>query len=360
MKYLFSKVFKVVFFRSALLIVIATPAGVIIQDAVAAEDATTKNVLSKPVGTTELIGELATLLDRYEETVAENKVAFSILRKRLKSYRVKRNDAESQLLKYSRDLEELKLKHKKSKKVTRLGYEIKHLQLEKILKTIRVLDDEAKDISSSIEVMSRQIMYLSNKISNLDYRNKVAHIGEEKKPEKKPEKMLEPKKKESQSVYLGKSGSISYARAKPTSAIGISSDSTPSESNTIVNTEPFSKITDEKIHHAPTSKKTPMQQQARRAMNRLFEKTKGADKAESHVSLELVLSESPISTVDLEYLGNEQFYTEVQINKGKHTLRINRKKFNIAVPQTEGGDVFVIIYDNKKVQIAAFNKKLLH
>lgn len=107
---------------------------------------------------------------------------------------------------------------------------------------------------------------------------------------------------------------------------------------------------------------TPLQRYARREMQILNQRIKDADKNEDRHFLELIMEVDREDVVELEYLGNNQFYSEIPLSKGKHKITINLRRFIATVPDEADGDTFVVIYDatdKENGRFVIFNKNLL-
>ncbi|WP_188150601.1 hypothetical protein [Teredinibacter waterburyi] len=107
---------------------------------------------------------------------------------------------------------------------------------------------------------------------------------------------------------------------------------------------------------------TPRERYARRQMKRLNDLTKDADKGEHRRYDELLMRVDRDDEIELEYLGNEQFYGEVKMTKGRHKLTINLSRYVVNIPKAADGDTFVVIYDTTDLsepKFIFFNKNLL-
>lgn len=107
---------------------------------------------------------------------------------------------------------------------------------------------------------------------------------------------------------------------------------------------------------------TPLQRYARNEMSKLNNRIKNSNKSEERHFLELLMEVDRDQVFELEYLGNNQFYTELKLDKGKHKLTINLRRFIATVPDEADGDTFVVIYDASNRddgRFIIFNKNLL-
>ena len=107
---------------------------------------------------------------------------------------------------------------------------------------------------------------------------------------------------------------------------------------------------------------TPRERYARRQMKRLNDMTRDADKGEHRRYDELLMRIDRDDDIELEYLGNEQFYAEVEMTKGRHKLTINLSRYVVNIPKAADGDTFVVIYDTTDLtepKFMFFNKNLL-
>lgn len=107
---------------------------------------------------------------------------------------------------------------------------------------------------------------------------------------------------------------------------------------------------------------TPRQLHAQKMMAELNERVKGADKEGWRRYETLTLKVNREEPIEFEYLGNHQYYAEVQLEDGKQKIKIRSRTFVINVPKDESGDTFVVIYDTRdkyKADFSIFNKSLL-
>ncbi|UTA49452.1 hypothetical protein L1F30_07925 [Simiduia sp. 21SJ11W-1] len=107
---------------------------------------------------------------------------------------------------------------------------------------------------------------------------------------------------------------------------------------------------------------TPRQLHAQKMMDELNARVKGADKEGWRRYESLTLRVDRGDLLEFEYLGNHQYYAEVELEKGKRRIKIRSRTFAVEVPDDEHGHTFVVIYDTRdkyKAEFSIFNKSLL-
>ncbi len=107
---------------------------------------------------------------------------------------------------------------------------------------------------------------------------------------------------------------------------------------------------------------TPLQLYARREIIGLNQRIHNSDKSTPQHFLKLLMEIDDERVLELEYLGNNQFYSELPLSKGKHKIIINLRRFVATVPDEADGDTFIVIFDASNPddgRFVIFNKYLL-
>lgn len=76
----------------------------------------------------------------------------------------------------------------------------------------------------------------------------------------------------------------------------------------------------------------------------------------------LYLRGSKVDTTQFDFLGRNQYRAEVAVAEGKQLFEIGRHKFRRTVPASDDGEVYVFIFDAKRLsrpRLAIFKKSLL-
>lgn len=107
---------------------------------------------------------------------------------------------------------------------------------------------------------------------------------------------------------------------------------------------------------------SPQQRYAHVEMKKLNDLIKAANKKKRPRYDELMLDIDRNEEMELEFLGEEQYYGEFPLAAGAHKLTINLKQYKIHIPDEQDGATFVLIYDarnHRSPNLVFFNKALL-
>lgn len=310
----------------------------------------------------ETSADVRTKIESHKSSITKKNEALDTISNRLEAYQAKKNDATSQLVKAKADVLEAQRELDKAKQLTgdtaerkqdlaqrryelaERGVQSREKRLERLMGKYNELSAEEDKVTAEIDWLSSQIDPLTKKASLLAEQEKAAAAlavaaKAAPKPTPKPTPIPTP---------------------KPTpSPEPVETVETPA-SDVAVETPAMAKAAPEP--EASPEDLTPRQRYARKEMRKLNEMTKGADKTEQRHYTEVLMEIDRKDAVELEYLGNNQFYGEVDLSKGKHTLTVNLRKFIVKIPDSADGDTFVVIYDTsdqEKARIVFFNKNLL-
>ncbi len=322
--------------------------------------------------------ELSQKTTTYQQSIASKKEALVTVENRLLAYDVKREDAKNQLVEAKEDLLVAQSELETAKQISsddgprKLEMSQRRLELaergvQNREKRLDRLNRKHSELIAEKGKLEADIAWIDKQIVSLNKTAEAQRAEEEKfaamqaaaTPEPvitTPEPVISTPAPRPPAVTPTSGEGIESAEALDKGTIAETVDSKPAEDK--VETDQADKAT-------PVEKAnlTPHQRYARNEIKKLNERTRNADKSEHRRYSELLLDIDYKHAVELEYLGNEQFFAEVELSKGKHTLIIDMRKFIVKVPDGADGDTFVVIYDTtdmKKPRFVFFNKQFLH
>lgn len=305
----------------------------------------------------ETSNEVRTKIENYKSSIAKKSEALDTIKNRLDAYEAKKNDATSQRVKAKADVMESKRELDRTKQLTgdsaankkdlaQRRYELAERGLQSREKRLDRIMGKYKELSAEDEKITADISWLKSQIDPLT---------------KKAAALVKQEKTAAKAIIAAKAA----PKPTPTPTPKPRPTATPTQEPVETVETPASDVAVE-TPPVPDPKAavdlTPRQRYARSEMRKLNEKTKGADKSEQRHYTEVLMEIDRGESVELEYLGNNQFYSEVELSKGKHTLHVNLRKFNVRIPDLADGDTFVVIYDasdEEKARVVFFNKNLL-
>lgn len=319
-------------------------------------------------------GEIREQINQHEGTLERKKTALTTLKTRLASYKHKIQDAQRRLDDAVMGLKEAKANVAEADSNTsedgprlrdlaarRLelaqhSLESQTARYERVTRKSEELKEEAEELAAGIAKLEQLIARQSAELkSAVAAQQRAAELDRQKAlqaqaeaQERAARQRAEEAKREAEQARARELAEAAEAQAA----------SQQSESET----EKGQASSDLSSHAAQPERLTPQQRYAREQMKQLNERVKGGDPSEERHFLELLMEINKDRVVELEHLGNNQFYTEVPLEKGKHTININLRKFVATVPEDADGDTFVMIYDaskSKDGRFIIFNKDLL-
>jgi len=308
-------------------------------------------------------------IQKSQSLLAKKREALDTVENRLKSYEVKKSDAMSQLIRAKADLAEAKRELDRASKETgensehkqdlaqrmyelsERGLQSRERRQERILENFRELTAEKEQLNTDITKLTSTIATLRKRVKLLENQEKAARIAAESKPDATPTPA--PK-------AVVKATPVPTPTPEPEPIEIVSEDEGVTTETAAMATD---KETAQKEDSVTEESLSPRQRYARLQMRKLNELTLNADKSENRRYTELLMEVDRDQVIELEYLGNDQFYAEVKLQKGKHKLLIRLRKFVVTIPNSADNDTFVVIYDARDKgdeHFVFFNKKLLN
>lgn len=317
----------------------------------------------------ETAAEVTAKVESYKSSIESKKEALDTVENRLLAYVAKREDATAQLQDAREDYAEAKLKLEEANSLPaeegarardlaqrrielgERGVQSRERRLERVEEKYQELLSEQKKLEADIKWLTSQIGPLSQQAATL--KQQELRAAELKKAQPKPTPAPTP-------IVKATPPPVATPEPEPVETVEAESENPDTTVSTAdITPEPQ---TGERAQPVNEDDLSPRQRYARTEMRKLNEKTKGADKSEHRRYSELVLEIDRDDLIELEYLGNDQFFSEITLSEGKHTLTINLRKFVVKIPKSADGDTFVVIYDTTDLSNARFvffNKKLL-
>ncbi|WP_075184617.1 hypothetical protein [Teredinibacter haidensis] len=317
-----------------------------------------------PYTAAETSSELTTKVERYQASISNKGAALETVENRLLAYEAKKDDAASQLDAAKVDLREAQSNLTQAKidtsedsarkqDMAQRRLELAERAVQSREKRLERVMRKFEELSAEKEKLENDISWLKDEIPSLTSRAKTLSTRE-----RQPAAAPQP---------------IKIASPLPAATPRPAPIATPEPPPVVVESEdtPIAKTIQTAVvaaapvktgNNAASQDLTPRQLYAREEMHKLNELTKTADKREHRRYNELLMEIDRNEVVELEYMGNEQFYTETQLTQGKHKLTINLRKFSVTIPEKANGDTYVVIYDTTNIRNARFvifNKKLL-
>jgi len=303
--------------------------------------------------------KLSAKIANHREHLQKNKNDLVTISARLDSYRQKETDAikkvkeaEEYLANAKKQFEDsykdptadtilLREQYQKRKILAQTGLLAKEARLERIERKILELGTAEKQKRGAITWLESQLVILNQSMRRAINNKTDQQITSTSSPN--------PRKEEKVTTIIPAKGAAPLSRAETHREIR---QSVFTQTNNVVSHS-------EELEAINLS---PMQKYAYQQMNTLRQRIKGADRTDKRGSLELVLEVDNQHVIELEYLGNDQFYTEVELLSGKHTLAINLRKYVATVPGSDKQSTYVVIYDGsnpKDGKLIIFDKKLI-
>lgn len=305
----------------------------------------------------ETIGELNAKLDNYNGNLEKSISTLNILNSRLLSYESKLANAKEKAAESEENLssaqkrlnqpvdeknpeaKRIQEQHQKRLKLAEHGLQATRSRLQRVLRKKEELQKEAETSKTTIHWLNKKIEFFTTELaSQKKQENEFRQAKDKADKERIANRLAEIDKAKMEAATLSSTSST-----LPPPVIQESTEQKP-------------------VIAQSKTKMTPKQRFAQKEMDRLYKNTNNSDKSEKRHYLELLLEIDRKEVVELEYLGNNHFYTEIKLNKGKHKLSINLRQFIAKVPESEDGDTYVVIYDatNKRdSRFVIFNKNLL-
>jgi len=320
----------------------------------------------------ETAAEINAKVDSYKNSLIAKQAALETINNRLLAYEAKNDDAVAQLAKAKEDLTEATATLEEANQVksedgpgkrdlaqrryelAERGVQSREKRLDRVINKNKELNQEKDALQSEIKWVNTQITTLSKQAEQtLLEEKKFAELQRAKAKKPAPTAVPTP-------VKIAAPAPPPAPEAVETIE-SVEGDAVAETAASAVKATPPPTST---AAAQPVNEKdlTPRQRYARNEMRKLNTLTKDADKREHRRYTELLMEVDREDPVELEYLGNEQFFTEIALSKGKHKLTINLRKFVVKIPDSADGDTFVVIYDTTDLSNARFvffNKKLL-
>ncbi|WP_019604562.1 hypothetical protein [Teredinibacter turnerae] len=311
-------------------------------------------------------------LDKLQARVASVKDSLETIDSRLEYYEVKKPDAETQLaeaqLSYQ-EAESLLAEAKASKEadaaraidlanrrieLAERGLKSREGRLERTITKIVELGDEKKQLLAELSTLERQIAEKKERIAIIKEQKARAAVAAQAAPAPtpvpKPKPTPRPKPTPTptpEPVAIEVVEEVAEAEATP-----------EAEAESAPVPAPVAAAEDD----ASLKNLSPQARYARAQMKTLNRLLKEESKRRNQRYDELTVKVDRDDEIDLEHLGNEQYYAELSLGAGEHALTIKLRKYKVRIPAEQDGDMFVLIYDardHRKPRFAFFNKGLL-
>ncbi|WP_018015604.1 hypothetical protein [Teredinibacter turnerae] len=310
-------------------------------------------------------------LDKLQARVASVKDSLETIDSRLEYYEVKKPEAESQLAEAQlayQEAETLLAEAKASKEadaaraidlanrrieLAERGLKSREGRLERTITKIVELGEEKKQLVAELGALERQIAEKKERVEIVQEQKARAAVAAQAAPAPTPVPKPKP-----------------TPRPKPTPTptpepVAIEVVEEVAEATPEAKAEPTpapAPVAAVEADDASLQNLSPQARYAHAQMKTLNRLLKEESKRRNQRYDELTVQVDRDDEVDLEHLGNEQYYAELSLGAGEHALTIKLRKYKVRIPAEQDGDMFVLIYDardHRKPRFAFFNKGLL-
>ncbi|SMF09089.1 hypothetical protein SAMN02745866_00672 [Alteromonadaceae bacterium Bs31] len=315
--------------------------------------------------------------ENYKLSISTKKEALQTLENRLLAYDVKKEDATKQLAVAKEDLKnvqaDLELANQdtsddgpRKREMAKTRLELAERGVQNREKRLDRVSRKHAELITERDKTKADINWLNRQINSLDKQAQAIRVEEDRFANMQAAASPEPVKIAAPPLVAKPTepAVVKDVAKQPATAMPAAASTENAAEASGANTQ-APQLPATSIHAAkPVNEKdlTPRQRYARSEMQKLNELTKNADKTQHRRYSELLMDINYKRAVELEYLGNEQFYTEVDLVAGKHKLVIDSRKFMVKVPESADGDTYVVIYDttdSRNERFVFFNKRLL-